>query len=144
MKAAPKDLKRSEFFKQLVHFFEAYLVLTRQVRDNVEAGEVERVARFLVLRQETIERIEALQKLFPKHLEIPIEKENNGEVFELRERLRSIVTDCLTVERNLEPKMKALKENSRREAETIASRTRGIRGYTQYADRRARYIQQHK
>ncbi len=135
------DATREEIYTQLVHFFEAYAVLTEQVVLAADSGEVELLGKLMELRQKTIQRVDHFEKKFSKRLTVALDMEPEDAVRQLRLRIQELIDRSAALEVGLSGKMAVLRDQNKSQAKKLATGQRVLRGYTQKVDKRARYVE---
>ena len=139
-----ENLSRGAFFEELVHYFDAYHVLTEQARVAIEAENVELLNRFFGLRQETIARIDAFEEQHSRYMQVPIEEEGDPQVLAHRRKLRDIITRIRNFEEGMEARMISLRDTRKTRAGDIAKGQRGIQAYIMKTKKDATFVEDTK
>ena len=130
-----------EFHTQLLSFFEAYLLLSDQLRKAVEEKRSEFVIRFIELRQETIGRLESFREEYELSMQPAVTDVEFQTVESLKMKIGEIIERCLDIENGLNEQMKDLRESLGDSASQLGRSQRGIRGYAiNGGPRKARFI----
>lgn len=141
------EAQRTPFYTELLHFMEAYHLLSEQAQCALEREEVELLDRLLELRMETIRRIEAFRAERPDLMKLPflpLEEETDPSLGSIRRRLSEIVADCQRIDRELDSGMRPLKDRLAEQARALAKDQKSLKGYVPLQDKRGRYVREKK
>lgn len=141
----PIQYSEAEFFKKLKEYFEFYLLLTARIQLSTTEEKIEDLQKFVLLRQETIKRINNLENRYPEYLTEAAKEASAKEIQTLRVEVKELMEQCMSAEQGMDKAMEKLRDKNRDEAGQVAKGQRGIKAYTAYSESKsARYIKDKK
>jgi|GEM_PF-4737917 len=142
--AVVKKLDRHAFFDEMLHFAAAYHRLTEQCEKMINAGEQRQAENMIILRGETIRKIDELEAACPDYISTP--NKNDKDESEKRATLNRIFTECAEIENRLMPLMQENMKSLQEQAHKLKNGKKAIQGYSASFSPRptAVYIQEKK
>jgi len=127
MKQAVKKPDRQAFFNELLHYAAAYYKLTEQCEKMALAGEDRQAENMIILRGETIRKIDELEELCRDY----IADTDGADAEEVKKRaeLNRIFGECAEIENRLLPLMQEKMKSLQKQAHKLKNGRKAIQGY---------------
>jgi len=116
-------------YRELVHFFEAYRQLTQRLETAVEERNQQAAQNMLLLRQETIRRVEELQKRAGKARVLTEEDQRNEELMDLARQSANILAECREIEERIMPTLASMHLDLQNQAAKLKQGGKALKGY---------------
>ncbi len=142
-----KQIDRMAVFDEMLHFLDAYKKITIQMENAAQDERMTEAENMLILRKETIKRIDSLQKGSFNLLNLTPEDDKDREITEARQQITIILEECREIEDRVLPLLEKNRDQLKKNVHNIKRGTRALKGYASASIRpesKAVYVEEKK